>query len=429
MKLIKAMMTRVVKHGELTIIDVNGGRHTIGPGGINDPKATIRLHQKELYRSLFFNPELKAGEAYMDGTLTLEDGSSIRDLLEIFAHNRAALRSYPMQKALKGWLKKIRRWHQRNNAASSRKNVQHHYDLSNDFYKLFLDEDMQYSCGYWPRLDMSLEDAQNAKKAHIAAKLNLKPGMRVLDIGCGWAGTAIYLAKHCGCSVVGITLSEEQMKLAKARVDAEGLSDTIDIRLQDYRDVDEKFDAIVSIGMFEHVGIAHYKTYFSAIHDLLEDDGCAVVHSIGRKGGPGTTGAWIRKYIFPGGYSPALSETLAEIEKAQLWVTDCEILRLHYAETLAEWERRFQENRHFVQAMFDEKFCRMWEFYLIVSEFSFRHGKHMNFQVQLTKSVNALPTTRDYMREREQELLQMDHTHAQTTAVSSEHDHHHYVLS
>jgi len=308
MQLLNSMMAGFVKVGQLTIIDAEGNSHIHGPGG--HPTATIRLTDKKLYRTLFLNPELKAGEAYMDGTLICE-GGGIRDLLEVFAHNRDGLRKHPWQKVLKGWLKKIRRFHQRNKTTASRKNVQHHYDLSNDFYRLFLDEDLQYSCAYWPSPDITLEQAQAAKKAHIAAKLNLKPGQKVLDIGCGWGGM---------------------------------------------------------------------------------------------KGGPGTTGAWIRKYIFPGGYSPALSETFAEIEKAGLWVTDCEILRLHYAETLLEWDKRFQTNRAKVAEMFDERFCRMWEFYLIVSEFSFRHGKHMNFQIQLSKTINATPITRDYMSEVERAI-------------------------
>ena len=401
MKLLNSMMAQFVKVGQLTIIDADGNEHVHGPGG--QPSATIRITDKKLYKTLFLNPELKAGEAYMDGTLVCE-GNGIRDLLEVFAHNRGGLRNQPLQKALKGYLKKIRRWHQRNKTSASRKNVQHHYDLSNDFYKLFLDEDMQYSCAYWPSLDITLEEAQEAKKAHIAAKLALEPGMTVLDIGCGWGGMAIYLAKHCGVKVVGVTLSDEQHALGVQRVKYEGLEGQVDIRLQDYRHVPETYDRIVSVGMFEHVGIAHYLEYFSKIRDLLKDDGSALVHSIGRKGGPGTTGAWIRKYIFPGGYSPALSETYAEIEKAGLWVTDMEILRLHYAETLLKWDNRFQANRAEAAEMFDEKFCRMWEFYLIVSEFSFRHGKHMNFQIQLSKDVNALPITRDYMIDAERKL-------------------------
>ena len=334
----------------------------------------------------------------------IENGS-IRDLLKVFALNRTGLRSHPVQKVLKSWLKRIRRWHQRNAAAASRKNVQHHYDLPNAFYKLFLDENMQYSCGYWPSEDITLEEAQKLKMAHIAAKLNLKPGMRVLDIGCGWGGLSIYIAQNFDCDVVGVTLSDEQLALGQARVKEAGLENRVSLRLQDYRHVQETFDAVVSVGMFEHVGVAHYKEYFAAIRDRLTDEGCALVHSFGRKGGPGTTGAWIRKYIFPGGYSPALSETFAEIEKAGLWVTDCEILRLHYAHTLREWDNRFQANRDKVAEMFDESFCRMWEFYLIVSEFTFRHGKHMNFQIQLSKTVDALPLARDYMLETERTLV------------------------
>ncbi len=401
MKLLNSMMSRFVKIGSLTIIDAGGNRHTHGPGGV--PSATVRLTDKKLYHQLFLNPELKAGEAYMDGTLIFEDGG-IRDLLEIFAHNRTGLRGHPVQKLLKSWLKRIRKWHQRNRASASRKNVEHHYDLSNDFYRLFLDDDMQYSCAYWPSTEITLEQAQALKKAHIGAKLNLKPGMRVLDIGCGWGGMAIYLAKTYDCHVVGVTLSKEQLELGHQRVAEQGLDDKVDLRLQDYRDVTETFDAIVSVGMFEHVGITHYHEYFSAIRERLNQSGTALVHSIGRKGGPGTTGAWIRKYIFPGGYSPALSETFAEIEKAGLWVTDIEILRLHYAHTLLEWDKRFQANRAKAVDMFDERFCRMWEFYLIVSEFTFRHGNHMNFQIQLTKEVDVLPISRDYMIETERRL-------------------------
>lgn len=401
MKLLNSVMSRFVKRGTLIIIDADGISHQHGTG--EEPKSTVRLKDKSLHRKLFLNPELYAGEAYMDGTLVIEDGT-IRDLLKIFALNRSGLRGHPVQKVLKAWLKRIRKWHQRNPAAASRKNVQHHYDLSNEFYKLFLDENMQYSCGYWPSEDITLEQAQTLKMAHIAAKLNLKPGMRVLDIGCGWGGLSIYIAQNFGCEVVGVTLSDEQLALGQARVKAAGLEDKVSLRLQDYRHVEETFDAIVSVGMFEHVGVAHYEEYFSAIRDRLTDKGCALVHSIGRKGGPGTTGAWIRKYIFPGGYSPALSETFAEIEKSGLWVTDCEILRLHYAHTLKEWDKRFQANRDKVAEMFDESFCRMWEFYLVVSEFSFRYGKHMNFQIQLSKTVDALPLSRNYMIETEQKL-------------------------
>ncbi|WP_298911670.1 cyclopropane-fatty-acyl-phospholipid synthase family protein [uncultured Algimonas sp.] len=399
MTLLDMLMRRFVTVGHLGIIDHKGARHDYGPGG--DPSATIRITDPTLYRTLFFNPELHAGEAYMDGTLVVEEGG-IRGFLEVFAHNRDGLRSGAVRQRIKRTKKRFRKLMQRNVREASSKNVEAHYDLSNDLYRLFLDEDMQYSCAYWPTdlkpLDeIALEEAQLAKKRHIAAKLRLEPGQRVLDIGCGWGGMAMHLAREHDVEVVGVTLSHDQYALARERVEAVGLSDKIDIRLVDYRDVEGPFDRIVSVGMFEHVGVGHYEEYFSKIRDLLTVDGCALLHSIGRKGGPGTTGKWIRKYIFPGGYSPALSETFAEIEKAKLWVTDMEILRLHYAWTLAEWDRRFQANRDAVVAMKDERFARMWEFYLIISEFSFLYGKHMNFQIQLAKDVHALPATRNYM--------------------------------
>ena len=399
MKLLSKMMDRFVKVGSLTIHDAQGGTHTFGPGG--EPAATIRLHDPALYRSLFLNPELKAGEAYMDGTLTVDGG--IRKLLEVFAHNRDGLRKQGHQKLLKSSLKRVRRFHQHNIRARAAANVEHHYDLSNDFYRMWLSDDLNYSCAYWPEGTRDLAEAQRRKMAHIAAKLRVEPGMRVLDIGCGWGAMSHFLAEACGAQVVGVTLSSEQLAVAKARAAERGLA--CEFRLQDYRDVAETFDRVVSVGMFEHVGVRHYLEYFSKISELLSDDGCALVHSIGRKGGPGTTGAWIRKYIFPGGYSPALSETFAEIEKAGLWVTDCEIWRLHYAETLRAWDDNFQAVRERVVEMFDERFARMWEFYLVVSEFSFRFGKHMNFQIQLSKEVGALPLSRDYMVERERELL------------------------
>ncbi len=400
MKLLDSMLSEFVKAGQLTVIDANDKKYIYGEWGANLPTAVIRLKNEKLYTKLFINPELYAGEAYMNGELICEQGG-IRGLLEIFALNRTRLRKQPGQKILRRWFKKIRKYHQRNEAESSRNNVHHHYDLSNEFYRLFLDDDLNYSCAYYRNDSMTLEQAQKAKQKHIACKLMLTPGQTVLDIGCGWGSMAIYLAEHFGCDVTGITLSQQQYSLATERVLRRNLSDKVKIELMDYRDVTKKFDRIVSIGMFEHVGVAHYLEYFKKIKSLLNDDGCALVHSIGRKGGPGTTGAWMRKYIFPGGYSPALSETFSEIEKAGLWVTDCEILRLHYARTLLEWNKRFQANRHKVAIMFDERFCRMWEFYLVISELSFRYGKHMNFQIQLSKNVNSLPLTRDYIHSAE----------------------------
>ncbi|WP_189494231.1 SAM-dependent methyltransferase [Algimonas arctica] len=399
MKLLAPLMHRFVSVGRLTIIDHTGTRHDFGPGGA--PSATVRVTDPRLYRKLFLNPELHAGEAYMDGTLIIEDGG-IRGLLEVFAHNRDGLRKGPIRKGIKTIQKTFRKTMQRNKRNASIKNVEAHYDLSNDLYRLFLDSDLQYSCAYWPTdikplEEITLEEAQLAKKRHIAAKLRLEPGQRVLDIGCGWGGMAIHLAKNHGVNVVGVTLSQDQFALARQRVAAAGLQDKVEIRLQDYRDCKGPYDRVVSVGMFEHVGVGNFEEYFTKIRDVLTEDGCALVHSIGRKGGPGATGKWIRKYIFPGGYSPALSETFAAIEKAGLWVTDMEILRLHYAWTLAEWERRFQANRDAVVTMKDERFARMWEFYLVISEFSFLYGKHMNFQIQLAKSVGAVPVTRNSM--------------------------------
>lgn len=339
----------------------------------------------------------------MDGTLTVEKGS-IRDFLKLFALNAANLRGQGHQKQLRSFYKKMKRLHQRNMKASASKNVKHHYDLSNAFYALFLDEDMQYSCAYYEHENMSLEDAQTAKKRHIAAKLDLKPGQKILDIGCGWGGMAIYLAEHFDVHVTGVTLSVQQHKLACERVKQRGLTGKIEILLKDYRDLDGPFDRIVSIGMFEHVGVPHYAEFFDKVSDLLSDDGSMLLHSIGRKGGPGSTARWVRKYIFPGGYSPAISETMAVIEKSGLWTTDIEILRLHYAETCLEWERRFQSNRAQIAEMFGDRFCRMWEFYLIISEYSFRYSKNMNFQIQLSKQVGNLPITRDYMHVEEGKL-------------------------
>jgi cyclopropane-fatty-acyl-phospholipid synthase len=398
MRLLSAMLSRFVGCGRLEVISADGASHVFGDG--QEPRATIRLKDPRLHRDLFFNPELKAGEAYMDGTLVFEHGT-IRDLLMIFALNRGNLRGQPLQKSLRRALKRLRGLHQRNPVGRARAHVAHHYDLSNDFYRLFLDKDLNYSCAYFRGSEDTLETAQRHKQRHIAAKLALKPGQKVLDIGSGWGSMALYLAEHCDVEVLGVTLSEEQCALARTRAKQRGLDGQVRFELIDYRDVAETFDRVVSIGMFEHVGVAHYPEFFTKLDALLKPEGTALLHSIGRKGGPGTTGAWIRKYIFPGGYSPALSETLGAVEPTGLWVSDIEIWRLHYADTLVEWEKRFQKNRGTIAKMFDERFCRMWEFYLIISELSFRYGKHMVFQLQLTKSLDALPLARDYMAQAE----------------------------
>ena len=401
MFLFDRLLKRVVRKGTLHVIDASGKKHSYG--GEPGPAVTIEITDAGLYRKLFTNPELHVGEAYMDGTLVMKEGD-IRDFLTLSALNRQSVRNHPLQKLVRGTLKKLKRWRQRNNQKASSTNVRHHYDLSNDFYRLWLDKDMNYSCAYFTKPEDSLEQAQQNKLRHITAKLDLKPGQRVLDIGCGWGGNALYIASVADVEVVGVTLSVEQHALATQRAKERGLEKRVRFELIDYRNVQGPFDRIVSIGMFEHVGIDHFQEYFTKIRDLLTPDGLALVHSIGRKGGPGQTGAWVRRHIFPGGYSPALSETLAAVEKSGLWVTDVEILRLHYAKTLREWENRFQSHRAEISTMMDERFCRMWEFYLIASELAFSHGKHMNFQLQLTRNVDALPLTRDYMFETEMRL-------------------------
>ena len=405
MRLLSTMMKRFVQAGKLVVIDVDGKSHEFGQDNYKsgDPSVTIKLHDKKLYRDLFLNPELRAGEAYMDGTMTVEEGT-IRDFLTLFAINSSNLRGHPLQKSIRKFYKRAKRFHQVNSKTSSKANMAHHYDLSNDFYKLFLTDDMTYTCAYYERPDMSLSEAQTAKKRHIAAKMNIKPGDKILDIGCGWGGMAIYLAQNFDVNVIGVTLSRQQYVLAVERVKELGLEGKIDIRYQDYRDVEERFERIVSVGMFEAVGVPHFKEFFDKVSELLTDDGVMLLHSIGRRGGPGSTARWIRKYIFPGGYSPALSETIAVVEQSGLWITDIEVLRMHYAETCLEWDRRFQANRDKIASMMDEKFCRMWEFYLIISELSFRYSKNMNFQMQLTKSRHALPITRDYMGKAEAKL-------------------------
>jgi cyclopropane-fatty-acyl-phospholipid synthase len=394
MLLLDRMMRRFVRTGCLTIIDAHGRSHRYA--GAPGPTVTIALTDPALHRSLFFNPELKAGEAYMNGTLRVEEGS-IRDFLLLFARNREHLRGQGSQRAVRRFYKEARRWFARNTLVRARQNVAHHYDLSNDLYRLFLDADLNYSCAYFRTPDDSIETAQQNKLRHIAAKLDVRPGQRVLDIGCGWGGMALYLASHADVEVLGVTLSTAQLELARQRARERSLDDRVKFELIDYRHVTGSFDRIVSIGMFEHVGVRHYLEYFTAIRGLLAADGVALVHSIGRMASPGATMPWLDKYIFPGAYAPALSETLAEIERSRLYVTDIEILRRHYAETLLAWDRRFQANRARVQAMFDERFCRMWEFYLIAAEMGFRYGRQMVFQIQLARHLDTLPITRDYM--------------------------------
>ncbi|MGA7268784.1 MAG: cyclopropane-fatty-acyl-phospholipid synthase family protein, partial [Aestuariivirga sp.] len=293
-------------------------------------------------------------------------------------------------------------------------------DLSGALYDLFLDRDRQYSCAYFEGPEASLEDAQLAKKRHLAAKLMIKPGMKVLDIGSGWGGLGLYLAETCGAEVTGVTLSEEQHKLSNERAEQRGIADRVKFHLKDYRHLDQRFDRIVSVGMFEHVGVGHFAEYFGKIRSLLADDGAAVVHSINRSDGPGATSAWVKKYIFPGGYIPALSEVVPQIEGAGLYITDIEILRLHYAETLREWAHRFADHRDRARDIYDERFCRMWEFYLAASECAFRFGGMNNFQIQFCRNQHALPLTRNYMIKEEERLRAIDSKRRRLKSIPAE---------
>lgn len=387
--MLERIIRRIYAEGPVVFL-LPGGREVV-IGDRDKAEVVVRIRDAATARRILVNPALGVGEAFMDGGLSLERGS-VFDLLDLTGRE---LERRPMPAP--GPLRRLaRRIGQANDRRRARRNVAHHYDLNTEFYRLFLDEDLQYSCAYFARPDLSLEAAQAAKKQLLLAKLNLSPGQRVLDIGCGWGGLGLTLA-GAGVEVVGVTLSREQLAEANGRAAAAGLAGRVDFRLQDYRDLDGPFDRIVSVGMFEHVGVPNYRAYFETVSRLLTDDGVAVIHSIGRKDGPNTTQPWIAKYIFPGGYIPALSEVLPAIEKSGLWVTDMEILRLHYAETLRAWRERFLARRAEAAAMYDERFCRMWEFYLAASETAFRHRGHMVFQVQLAKRQQAVPLTRDYL--------------------------------
>ena len=392
--LLGRILKRILSLGQLRIVDARGAAHTIegSPGG----NVTIRLHDPALHWKLIFRPRLYLPEAYMDGALTIEEGN-LYDLIDLLAVNVDALPKGVVAHLLNGSATLLRRLHQYNPAPRARRNAAHHYDLSDQLYELFLDRDRQYSCAYFREGTDDLDMAQLDKKRHIAAKLLIRPGQKVLDIGSGWGGLALCLARECGADVTGLTLSAEQHRVATRRAAAAGLSDRVRFHLRDYRAEAGSYDRIVSVGMFEHVGINHYGEFFAKMKSLLAPQGVALLHSIGRKDGPGSTNPWIRKYIFPGGYVPALSEVVPIAERLGLWITDIEILRLHYAETLRAWRTRFEGNRERIRTIYDERFCRMWEMYLVGSEVAFRRQDLMVFQMQLAKAADAVPLTRDYM--------------------------------
>jgi cyclopropane-fatty-acyl-phospholipid synthase len=388
------MMKSFVRVGTLKVIDADGKVHEFS--GKPGPNVTMRLRDPSLYYKLVVNPELHAGEAYMDGRLSFEN-STLRDFLTLFSLNRLSLGSYPVQRVLRRVSRNFRKWQQANPIGKAEQNVAHHYDLGNDFYKLFLDEGLQYSCAYFVNDNETLEQAQRNKMRLLAAKLNLAPGLKILDIGSGWGDLGLYLARLEDVEVVGVTLSKEQFELSNARARKAGLDHRVRFELKDYRQLRGRFDRIVSVGMFEHVGVQHYGEFFSKINELMDDDGLTLIHSIGHMSPPGTASPWLRKYIFPGAYSPALSEVFEVVEQNSLWVTDLEFLRVHYAKTLAHWVQRFEANRDKIEAMYDARFVRMWEFYLISCEMMFRTGSQLVFHMQLARKRDAAPIVRDYI--------------------------------
>ena len=404
-RLLRAALERFIRAGNLRVTTAGGSTFTLGDG--TGTPVAIRFTTRAAERGVLIDPEVKFGEAYMDGTVVVEQGS-IAEVLAVVLDQ--CVGGKPPFWARTQWLIRYlhRRLQQFNPPPRARRNVAHHYDLDGQLYALFLDADRQYSCAYFETPDQSLDDAQLAKKRHLAAKLLIAPGQRVLDIGSGWGGLALYLAETAGGRVTGITLSQEQLALARVRAAERGLSGTAEFRLQDYRDVPDKFDRIVSVGMFEHVGVGFYEAFFRKCAALMEEDGVMVLHSIGRSEGPNVTNPWIAKYIFPGGYIPALSEVLPAIERAGLLTTDIEILRLHYAETLKAWRERFLAHREAVERLYDARFVRMWEFYLAASEMAFREQDMMVFQVQLTKRQGVVPITRDYIARETQRLRALE---------------------
>jgi cyclopropane-fatty-acyl-phospholipid synthase len=404
---LNAFLGKVVRNGTLEVETADGARFTAGDG-TGQPLA-VRFVDWGAARRLVLSPALAFGELFMDGRLVVTQGT-IYDVLDLVSSNLKLNEPHRIAKARTRIRATLRRLQQRNSARRAKRNVAHHYDLDGRLYDLFLDPDRQYSCAYFEGPGQSLTEAQLAKKRHIAAKLLVEPGHRVLDIGCGWGGLALYLADLCGAEVTGVTLSEEQLGIAASRAQELGLASRAKFRLQDYRAVSDTFDRIVSVGMFEHVGVGYYGTFFAKAAELLADDGVMLLHSIGRMDGPGVCNPWIGKYIFPGGYAPALSEVLPAIERAGLCVTDIEILRLHYAETLRAWRERFLARSEEGKALYDERFCRMWEFYLAACECGFRHAGLMVFQIQLAKRQDAVPLTRDYIGTREALLREVDMT-------------------
>lgn len=400
-----------VRQGDLTVVRANGERLKFGDG--TGTPATVRFKDAKAEREIVFDAGLKLGELFTDGRITVEEGS-LYDFLSLMLKDMRDLDPpWPFS-----WLEagEMLLWRllPKNKPDQSRSNVAHHYDLGDALYELFLDPDWQYSCAYFERGDESLAEAQLAKKRHIAAKLLLTPQSSVLDIGCGWGGLALYLARVAGVrSVLGITLSEDQIARAKARATLAQFDDRVEFQLADYRAVQGQFDRIVSVGMFEHVGIGFYDTFFQTSRRLLRDDGVMLLHTIGLTGNAGPTNPWILKYIFPGGHLPALSDIVLSVQQSGLLVTDVETLGPHYAQTLRAWRMNFIARRDEAAKLYDERFCRMWEFYLTMAEVAFRTNDISLYQLQIARDRYRVPLTRDYLPAAEQTLRKLESQQAE----------------
>jgi len=411
--LLTTVLDRLITKGNLSITDSKGSIYYYGDN--SGTPVHIKINDQKWERDIALNPALKLGEGYMESGFDFLRGDIFRLFEIIFESNGPDAEKAPWMRALQFTRKLTKRLLQMNNLSRSSSNVRHHYDLSGKLYDLFLDSDWQYSCAYFETPSNTLEEAQLAKKRHLAAKLCIEEGQKLLDIGCGWGGLGLYMARFLKTDVTGVTLSHEQHAIANRRATEEGLENHCRFLLQDYRSLEEQFDRIVSVGMFEHVGVGHYKEYFAKVKKLLKPDGIFLLHSIGRNGAPGSTNPFLRKYIFPGGYIPALSEVLPLIEKSGLVVTDIEILRVHYADALRAWRHAFMARRDEAKALYDERFCRMWEFYLAASESAFRWQNMMVFQIQLAHKQDAVPLIRDYITQAEERLRKLDTPKAHTS--------------
>jgi cyclopropane-fatty-acyl-phospholipid synthase len=414
--LLATFLRRFIRNGSLTVTTAAGRTYIFGDG--SGPAVAVRFTTAKAQREVLFNPQLRLGEAYMDGTFVVDRGSIADALAILIRQDHIAPPQWAVPLQFARYL--FRRVQQFNPRSRSRRNVAHHYDLDGRLYQLFLDADQQYSCAYFETPDQSLDDAQIAKKRHLAAKLCVEAGAKILDIGSGWGGLALYLVEVAGAQVTGITLSQEQFARAQQRAVERGRTKDAVFRIEDYRDVEGPYNRIVSVGMFEHVGVGHYDAYFRKCAKILDKDGVFLLHTIGRSGPPSITNAWIAKYIFPGGYIPALSEVLPAIQRSKLVVTDVEILQLHYAETLKAWRERFLAHREDVERLYDARFVRMWEFYLASSEMAFRESDMVVFQIQMVKRKGVVPQTRDYIGREEARLREIETSSATPLRLAGE---------